>query len=292
MKKNSIGKIIIRVVIGIVIALVAVAVIGYAVVKLYIVPKYAKKLTESGHQEIAEILESNANLGSVPAIGSILKDENVMNLIKDIDGQTARSLLDVMNILDEETANEEGTTAEEKNGNGTVSSDDSPAKSGAVDKQSDADNSNATYDNKFAVTDIIGGVDKSTQNNKPNSSGKDNKINKTTIEPKKGNNTAKGSSNTSGKNTTKGSAESSSKNETESKKGTAYERIAEVATADEMADGLSIIAKVNTSYVLSLTSNGLTGAEKTELLKYIRSVLSSAEISRAVQLYRKYSKYL
>lgn len=73
---------------------------------------------------------------------------------------------------------------------------------------------------------------------------------------------------------------------------TAYERIAAAATAEDMADGLKIISKLDVGYVSSLTEGGLTEGEKNELSKYVHSVLSSSEISRALQLYRTYSKYL
>lgn len=72
----------------------------------------------------------------------------------------------------------------------------------------------------------------------------------------------------------------------------AYERIAAAATAEDMADGLAIISKLDVGYVTSLTEGGLTSEEKSELSKYVHSVLTGAEISRAVQLYRTYSKYL
>lgn len=73
---------------------------------------------------------------------------------------------------------------------------------------------------------------------------------------------------------------------------TAYERIAAVATAEEMAEGLRIISKVDISYVTSLTAGGLTPEEKAELKAYVASRLTGAEISRAMALYNKYSKYL
>ncbi|MBS7298519.1 MAG: hypothetical protein KIG65_05500 [Eubacteriales bacterium] len=73
---------------------------------------------------------------------------------------------------------------------------------------------------------------------------------------------------------------------------TAYERIAAVATSQEMADGLAIISKLDMGYVASLMADGLTSSEKSELKKYVYSKLTSSEISRALQLYNKYKKYL
>ena len=82
------------------------------------------------------------------------------------------------------------------------------------------------------------------------------------------------------------------KNPTAKTPQTAYERIAAAATTEDMADGLAIISKLDVGYVTSLTAGGLTSEEKKELSKYVHSVLSGAEMSRAVQLYRTYSKYL
>lgn len=74
--------------------------------------------------------------------------------------------------------------------------------------------------------------------------------------------------------------------------GSAYDRIAAAATAQDMADGLKIISKLDMGYVTSLVAGGLTKAEKSELKKYVKSVLTGEEISRALALYRTYGKYL
>ena len=72
----------------------------------------------------------------------------------------------------------------------------------------------------------------------------------------------------------------------------AYDRIAAVATSQEMADGLAIISKLDMGYVASLVADGLTPKEKEELKTYVYSKLTKAEISRALELYNKYKKYL
>lgn len=69
---------------------------------------------------------------------------------------------------------------------------------------------------------------------------------------------------------------------------TAEARIRSVASADEIADGMAILAKVDMGKVNSLRSSGKTK----ELKKYITSVLSGAEIRRALQLYSKYAHLL
>lgn len=73
---------------------------------------------------------------------------------------------------------------------------------------------------------------------------------------------------------------------------TAKERIYANASSQDIADGTNILAKIDMGYVSSLTSGGLTAEEKAELKTYVKSVLSSAEISRALELYNQYSKYL
>ncbi len=73
---------------------------------------------------------------------------------------------------------------------------------------------------------------------------------------------------------------------------TAYNRIANAASDKEMSDGIAILSKVDMGYVSKLLSGGLTAEEKSELKKYIYGKLSGSEISRALQLYNKYKKYL
>lgn len=72
----------------------------------------------------------------------------------------------------------------------------------------------------------------------------------------------------------------------------AYERISKVASDKDMSDGLAIISKLNMGYIASLISGGLTPSEKSELKSYVYSKLTKAEISRSLDLYNKYKKYL
>ena len=74
----------------------------------------------------------------------------------------------------------------------------------------------------------------------------------------------------------------------EVKGATAYERIMNAATKSEISAGMAILAKVNMGKVNQLRSQGKMG----ELKKYITSVLTSAEISKALQLYGKYKHLL
>lgn len=74
-----------------------------------------------------------------------------------------------------------------------------------------------------------------------------------------------------------------------SKEGTtAYQRIANEATKEEISQGAAIMSKVNMSKVNELRKNGDTAALKA----YIKSVLSSGEISTALKLYNKYKHLL
>jgi len=68
----------------------------------------------------------------------------------------------------------------------------------------------------------------------------------------------------------------------------AYDRIMAAATKEEIQVGMAIISKVDMNRVNSLNSQG----KRTELKKYIKSVLSSGEISTALKLYRKYKHLL
>ncbi|MEE0944206.1 MAG: hypothetical protein UIM24_01975 [Clostridia bacterium] len=72
----------------------------------------------------------------------------------------------------------------------------------------------------------------------------------------------------------------------------AYDRIAAAASKQEMADGFAIISKLEMGYIARLIAGGLTPKEKAELKNYVYSKLTKAEISRALNLYNKYKKYL
>lgn len=69
---------------------------------------------------------------------------------------------------------------------------------------------------------------------------------------------------------------------------TAYERIMNAATKEEISAGMAILSKVDMGKVNALRSQGKT----TELKKYIASVLSGSEIRKALSLYNKYKHLL
>jgi len=238
MKKKSVGKVILKILLGLIIAVIVAAVAAYFVIKYYVVPKYTEKLTESGREEIAELVESNANLSTVPVIGSILSNKQVMEFIKGIDGKSARSILDVLDILDE-------------------------------DIQAEGENKESKTQNVWGVNDyfFVKGEDirnkNSSEMEKSDDALKDN-----------------------------GEKTDVDKEDVKTKGKSAYERISSEASAEEMADGLAIISKLDLSYIMSLAADGITKEEKAQILKYLRSVLTYDEIERAAELYRKYNKYL
>lgn len=69
---------------------------------------------------------------------------------------------------------------------------------------------------------------------------------------------------------------------------TAYQRIMNEATKDEISLGTSILSKVSMAKVNELRKSGDTAALKA----YIKSVLSPSEISEALKLYNKYKHLL
>lgn len=76
---------------------------------------------------------------------------------------------------------------------------------------------------------------------------------------------------------------------TVSKEGTtAYQRILNEASKDEISLGTSIISKISMAKVNELRKSGDTAALKA----YIKSVLSPSEISEALKLYNKYKHLL
>ncbi|MCR4693606.1 MAG: hypothetical protein K5664_06975 [Firmicutes bacterium] len=69
---------------------------------------------------------------------------------------------------------------------------------------------------------------------------------------------------------------------------TAYERIMNEASKDEISQGMAIISKVDISKVTELRKQG----KNSEIKEYIKSVLTSSEISAALKLYNKYKHLL
>lgn len=63
-------------------------------------------------------------------------------------------------------------------------------------------------------------------------------------------------------------------------------------SAQDWSDGMALVGKVDVGYIMGLMSGGLTSEEKQELKEYLTSRLSSGEISRAIELYNKYSHLL
>lgn len=69
---------------------------------------------------------------------------------------------------------------------------------------------------------------------------------------------------------------------------TAYDRIMQAASKEEIQTGMAIISKVDLSKVSELNNE----KDRAELKKYLKSVLSSSEISTSLKLYRKYKHLL
>lgn len=68
----------------------------------------------------------------------------------------------------------------------------------------------------------------------------------------------------------------------------AYQRIMKEADKDDISEGLAIIAKVDISRVNELRKQG----KNDEIKEYLKSVLTSGEISAALRLYNKYKHLL
>lgn len=76
--------------------------------------------------------------------------------------------------------------------------------------------------------------------------------------------------------------------EVSEKEKSAYQRIMEAASKDEISAGMSILSKVDLAKVNKLRKEG----KNSELKKYIKSVLTSSEISKSLSLYKKYKHLL
>lgn len=227
MKQRNAAQIVLNILIGLLIAAMVVAAGALAVARFVVLPRYEQKLREQGKSEIAEVVKNNNNLSAFATLGKLLSNPEVVNFLSNVNRETASSMLEVLDTLDSEVAEE---TAGEQVGPWIVADGVQARISIPVPVQTRAPTEQTPLE----------------------------------VPQKPAAKTAQ----------------------------SAYERIAAAATAEDMADGLAIISKLDVGYVTSLTEGGLTSAEKSELSKYVHSVLTGAEISRAVQLYRTYSKYL
>lgn len=234
MKKHTAGGIIMSILFGVIAALIVAAISGYFIFRQIILPRYTQKLNDQGRGELAQIVEDNTNLNSLSAWGALLSDKGVMNFLKNLDKNSAKSVIDVLDTLEE----------------------DYPAENQAENTATGIE----TVDGTWRVSDAM---PKPTPAPTP------------APEPQQ-----------------PAPAATSAPETTNKTPKTAYERIAAAATAEDMSDGLKIISKLDMGYISSLTAGGLTAEEKKELRAYVKSVLSSAEISRALSLYRAYSQYL
>lgn len=80
--------------------------------------------------------------------------------------------------------------------------------------------------------------------------------------------------------------------EQSSPSGSSTDSIRSQVSAQDWSDGMALVGKVDVGYIMGLMSGGLTSEEKQELKEYLTSRLSSGEISRAIELYNKYSHLL
>lgn len=85
---------------------------------------------------------------------------------------------------------------------------------------------------------------------------------------------------------------SSTTTKSSGKKQTLMEKARANVDPADFADGMRIASKVDTGYLMGLMSGGLTAEEKAEAKKYLKSRLTSAEISRVKKYIAKYSYLL
>ncbi len=219
MSKKTKGKGILKILLGLVAAVLVLAISAVLAMRFVILPKISQRLAEQGRGELAQIVDQNNNLGAFAMLGSFLSDRGVIDFLTHLDRESALSVIDLLNTIESEQAELL---------------------------------SPSTTDTPWQVDEQL---------SLPQSSPKPTASPTPTPE---------------------------AENDAES----AYERITAAATEKDMSDGLAIIAKLDMAYVASLVANGLTPSEKAELKSYVYSKLTKAEISRSLQLYNKYKKYL
>lgn len=234
MKNNSVSRTVVKIIIWITAVVLVLAAIAVCLVRFWLVPKYTRKLAESGNEALAEIVTQNNNLGTYAKLGSVFADKGVRDFVANLNRETASAALEVLDTLENEQL--------------------------------------AAEPQMPVSTPVPTEVPWQVETNRH--------IHRATPAP-------------TPEPTTEPEEEiPDSPPETAPKGATAYERISNAATDKDMADGLAIISKLDMGYISKLLQGGLTGAEKTEIYKYVHTILSGSEISRGLELYKKYSKYL
>lgn len=257
MNNKNKGRKIIKILAVIMAVILLFAIVAVIALRFVVLPKISKKLQESGRGELAAIVDQSNNMGTFAMIGEALTDKGMLEFVTGLDGKNVTDMVEVIETIEKENAETETTPEEtkqqpEKSQSPKVSHDD-VWQVGTNLHKPESFNSVSATDNSYSYVETPpDAIVKPTES--------DIKIDEKKPENKDGT--------------------------------TAYERISAVATSEEMADGLAIISKLDMGYVASLMADGLTSSEKTELKNYVYSKLTSSEISRALQLYNKYKKYL
>lgn len=269
-KKSKLKKILITIAVTFVSIVLAISLAGLAVYNFVIIPKYNRYIT-SGEKQGEKLTNKD-----IVTFAKYLTDRDFIESLTNIDKDTAKDVLSALLEIEDETAQTDGE-AEDGSGesaNPDASGKDEPAAKttpfiSLAPEKNDIAFTQANTSKLYSPSKAPAGTQvQNHQNEQGSTAAQQNTPAPATPAPAQ--------------------QPQIQKSDVPKKHQTAYDRIMAAASKEEIQAGMAIIAKVNMSKVNSLQAAGKTS----ELKAYIKSVLSSGEISTALKLYRKYKHLL
>ncbi|MBE7015767.1 MAG: hypothetical protein E7417_02965 [Ruminococcaceae bacterium] len=284
-KKSKLKKVIITLITVLVSIVVAIGIAGLAVYNFVIIPKYNQYIN-TGEKEGEKLTNKD-----IVTFAKYFTNKDFVESITNISKDTAKDVLSTLLEIESEDEITEGTDPAEQSGSETGISSGNETTSPSDSK---ATPFISLTPEKTDIAFTQAGTSKlysPTKNHDHHQNGVINgnqNVNTPQINQIGGANQQSGSSQPTATNPPPQQFEPLSKEDVPKKHQTAYDRIMAAASKEEIQAGMAIIAKVNMGKVNSLQSSGNTK----ELKSYIKSVLTSGEISTALRLYRKYKHLL
>ena len=278
-KKTKMKKAIVALLIILVSLILAAGIAGLAVYNFVIIPKYNQYIN-SGEKEGEKLTNKD-----IVTFAKYLTDKDFIESITNVDKDTAKGVLSTLLELEEEgdgtqtgASGENPTSGKSGKDEKDTSTKTTPFISLAPEKKDIAftqANTQKLYSpTKNPATQDAGQIPQGSFQDGQQPNLPSNDASTTTPSPS--------ATNPPTQNV------QISKSDVPKKHQTAYDRIMAAASKEEIQVGMAIIAKVNMGKVNSLQASG----KNSELKAYIKSVLSSSEISTALRLYRKYKHLL
>ena len=110
MNKKNTGRKVIKTFTVIAAVILLLAITAVLAVRFVILPKISERLESSGRGELAAIIDQNNNFGAFAMIGNLFADKGMIEFVTTIDGESAASVIELMEELDAENTIEPSPT--------------------------------------------------------------------------------------------------------------------------------------------------------------------------------------